>query len=246
MKVALVCIAKNEDHYIQEWITYHKKIGFDDIFIYQNDWRCDVNEENVYKFVLDGHNTQPKCYNIFIKEYKNEYDWAAFLDVDEFLVLKKHTNVKEFINDYILYPSIGINWVLFGNNNLEESVSDYSMIERFTKRQEKVNSHIKSIVNLKNTVIMNIHCPVNIHNVDCNHNKFFGPFNPKGDDGIAQINHYFCKTRREWIEKIGRGRPDTTNYQNSIREKRTVSDFDHWNFNEIEDYTALTFYKNNK
>ena len=29
MKVALVCIAKNEDNYIQEWINYNLKLGFD-------------------------------------------------------------------------------------------------------------------------------------------------------------------------------------------------------------------------
>ena len=41
MKVALVCIAKEEDNYIQEWIDYNKKLGFDDIIIYQN---IDVNK----------------------------------------------------------------------------------------------------------------------------------------------------------------------------------------------------------
>jgi hypothetical protein len=25
MKVALVCIAKDEDHYVQEWLSYHSK-----------------------------------------------------------------------------------------------------------------------------------------------------------------------------------------------------------------------------
>ena len=49
IKVALVCIAKNEDNYIQEWITYNKLIGFDDIFIYQND---------IYEY----HNEDPEDY----------------------------------------------------------------------------------------------------------------------------------------------------------------------------------------
>lgn len=33
-RAALVCIAKDEDDYIQEWIAYHKKLGFDDIYVY--------------------------------------------------------------------------------------------------------------------------------------------------------------------------------------------------------------------
>lgn len=39
MKTALVCIAKDEDHYIAEWIKYHTKLGFDEIFVYENSWR---------------------------------------------------------------------------------------------------------------------------------------------------------------------------------------------------------------
>jgi len=38
MTTALVCIAKNEDHYIEEWIAYHLKLGFDHIFIYAYNW----------------------------------------------------------------------------------------------------------------------------------------------------------------------------------------------------------------
>ena len=34
MKIALVCLAKNEDFYIDEWIKYHTKLGFDHIYIY--------------------------------------------------------------------------------------------------------------------------------------------------------------------------------------------------------------------
>jgi hypothetical protein len=70
MRVALVCIAKNEDPYIQEWIDYNKKLGFDDIFIYQNDWRWDGESENVHKFVIDGKSKQREAYNHFIKNYR--------------------------------------------------------------------------------------------------------------------------------------------------------------------------------
>ena len=38
MRTALVAIACNEDHYLREWFTYHHNIGFDDIYVYQNNW----------------------------------------------------------------------------------------------------------------------------------------------------------------------------------------------------------------
>ena len=38
MRTALVAIACNEDHYLREWFSYHHKIGFDDIYVYENNW----------------------------------------------------------------------------------------------------------------------------------------------------------------------------------------------------------------
>ena len=38
MKLALVAIAKDEDNYLREWLDYHFKIGFDEIYVYQNNW----------------------------------------------------------------------------------------------------------------------------------------------------------------------------------------------------------------
>ena len=237
MKVALVCIAKNEDNYIKEWINYHKKIGFDDIFIYQNDWRTDITESNVYKIEFDGVDKQRKAYNNFILEHKKTYDWAAFFDVDEFIVLKNHKNIKDFISDYINYPAIGINWVLFGNNNNLNLDGNYSVLERFTKRQKQVNQHIKSIVNLSFPVSMDVHNP-NCRIIDTNHNSFGGPYNKRGNDNIAQINHYFCKTKDEFIQKCNRGRADSPVF------KRTIKEYETLNFNEIDDFSALNFFKN--
>ena len=34
MKTALVCIAKDEDNYIDEWLKYHLKLGFSNIYVY--------------------------------------------------------------------------------------------------------------------------------------------------------------------------------------------------------------------
>ena len=146
MKIALVCIAKNEDDYIQEWVNYNKKLGFDDIFIYQNDWICQIDEPNLIKIEFNGLNQQTNAYNNFIQNYHNNYDWVAFFDVDEFLVLKKHNNIKEFIMDYDEYSSIGINWVLFGDNDLNSVDNNYEVLSRFTKRQSSINPHIKSII----------------------------------------------------------------------------------------------------
>ena len=89
---------------------------------------------------------------------------------------------------------------------------------------------------MNNGVIMSVHNPIEPNEiVDTIFNKFSGPFNPNGDDNIAQLNHYFVKTKKEFIQKIDRGRPDITI-------KRNISDFEPHNLNDIDDFSALNFY----
>jgi hypothetical protein len=236
MKIALMCIAKNEDNYIQEWVNYNKKLGFDKIFIYQNDWRCSIEDPKVIKLEFDGPNKQVLAYNHFIKNNLNNYDWVAFFDVDEFLVLKKHNNIKDFIQEYSDYNAIGINWYLFGDNGHEGVDDEYSVLKRFTKRQSSINPHIKSIIKLTSNVIMGVHNPnCSWTNTDKETNG--GPFNRPGNDNIAVIHHYFGKTKQEFLLKCERGRADTTT-------KRNLDDFDSHNFNEVEDLTAYNFMYN--
>jgi hypothetical protein len=240
IKVALVCIAKNEDNYIQEWVSYNKLIGFDDVFIYQNDWRCSIDDPNVIKIEFDGKARQIEAYNDFIQNRSEGYDWVAFFDVDEFLVLKTHDNIKDFINDYSEFDSIGINWRLFGDNGLT-NVDDgnYSLLGRFKMAQKGVNPNMKCITKLGNPGLrmVGMHGPDLINIVDTNKNVITGfnnQLNEGGDYEIAQINHYFCKTREEFNEKIARGRAPIAGFRN-------LTDFEAHNLNEIEDLSALIY-----
>jgi hypothetical protein len=239
MKVAMVCIAKQEDEYIEEWIKYNFKLGFDDIFVYQNNWRWPVEMDNVYKIEFDGKPMQVAAYNNFLQTYDGRYDWVAFFDVDEFLVLKKHENVKDFIKDYSEYSAIGINWVLFGDNGLSFD-GDYSVLSRFTKRQSGIDNHVKCIVRVDKNIDYSVHNPKYIPMVDTGFNTFTGPWNFNPKDDVAQLNHYFCKTWQEWQKKKSKGRVShSADDPNDILQEH---DFHRHNFNEIEDTTALNFY----
>jgi hypothetical protein len=237
MKIALVCIAKNEDNYIDEWIDYHLKLGFDDVVIYRNNWDYD-NDNNKVKIInYPGEVKQLSAYNDFITKNIGIYDWAAFFDVDEFLVLKKHSNVKEFISDYKSHDAIAINWVLFGSNGHESVVDEnYNILDRFTKRQKTIDIHIKNIVKLQKNIGFNSPHNTNKPWVSPEGKIGGGPFNKFGDDSIAQLNHYFCKSKTEFEQKILRGRSDTKSF-------RTMSEFSPHDINESEDLSALNFFR---
>jgi hypothetical protein len=236
MKVALTCIAKNEDKYIEEWIQYHLYLGFDRVFVYENDWTLNLDSPFVEKIQFNGGGRQSQAYNHFLSNYKNKYDWVAFFDVDEFLVLKMHDNIKQFLFHYREFDGVGINWYLFGDNNQPMPTDNYSVLDRFTKRSKKIDKHIKCIVKTNIDSKYNIHSPINSVIVDCKKNPIAGAFNTQGDDTIAQINHYFTKTKEEWKLKRERGRAPLINVM------RSDDDFGIHNKNEVEDLTALNFF----
>lgn len=239
MNIALVCIAKNEDNYIDEWINYNFKLGFDDIFIYANDWNYTSNRNNVYVTPVEGVPMQIASYNHFIQKYNNKYNWAAFFDVDEFLVLKKHNNIKDFLKDYEDCSAIGINWAIFGNNHHEKVIdNNYNVLSRFTKKSDEnfnKNEHVKSIVKLPTTTQQDIHCP-NGQWFNLQKQKRTGPYNKPVDWTIAQLNHYCTKSIEEMHSKIMRGRAD-------IAQKRNLEDLlVEANANQIEDLKAVEFF----
>jgi hypothetical protein len=241
MRVALVCIAKMEDFYIKEWVLYHKKLGFDDIIIYENDWICNLEHDFIKKIKYDGIARQISAYNDFIKKYKTKYDWVAFFDVDEFLVLKKHQNIKDFINEFNNPYGIGINWVFFGAcGRLTRSENSNSLIKQFTIRQKDVDKHIKTILNLQSDSIMvSPHYP-NVKIMNTAKNYFTGPFNENGTDDIAQLNHYHHKTFDDWKDRCVRSQADT-----GIPKKESDWIRTQYDFCDVEDLHILNFmYKN--
>ena len=251
-KIALVCIAKNEDYYLQEWINYHLKLGFDGVHIFQNNWRYPnkIESPNVFFHEYDGitefnndplwvRNIQARCYTEFAKNHHTQYEWAAFFDVDEFLVLNKHNSVQEFISNYDEVNCLIVNWAMFGNNNLTDfDPNNCSVIERFTKRQNGLHGQFKSICKLYPEMKHQIHW-TNTSWTDTNFNTGNSAFNYSGSYEIAQLNHYFTKTFSEFLHKVERGNA----CRNGVNGKRDVSDFYSNNFNDVEDLKALNFIK---
>lgn len=244
--VALVCFAREEDNYIEEWTKYHFKIGFDKIFIYEDQWQCKLNDPRIIKISSPCSKDPGRLigfYNNFIRSSLSySFDFAAFFDVDEFLVLKKHNNVKDFLKDYTDFQSIGIPWVYFGDNGLSGvENNNYSVIERFTKRRKRIGWDgglpVKQILKLNEEakrIGMSIHTPwCEWHSQNKTINSGAGLLVEEPAD-IAQLNHYYCKTKQEFLKK--KANPAVNDWPLGL------GYFDTFNFNEIEDLNAYNFY----
>lgn len=109
MKTAICCIAKCENNYLKEWVDYHLAIGFSHIFIYDNN---DLIGERIEPLFSNYNNVtvincygelsyQNKAYLSFYNSYGKQFDWIAFIDIDEFITFSDNSNIGN-INGSVL------------------------------------------------------------------------------------------------------------------------------------------------
>ena len=228
IKTAVCTISKNEDQYLLEWIEYYKSIGFDNIVFYDNNNEDNENQYKIIKPYIDNgfikyhdfknkHNCsqQHLAYVDCLRTYKDDFDWIAFFDVDEFLTLKEHTSIKHFLssnNNFNNYWNIALRWVIMDDNDLIYN-DKKPVLERFT-RETDFQPNMKSIVNTKNVDIDFIDEYFNLHymqmqnfNVICNiHGEICDRSISKREKSpVVYLKHFRFKTVEECVKKINNG-----------------------------------------
>ena len=124
--LVLVCMFREEDMYLKEWLDYYILQGVDHFYLYDNEnptstmkilkpyvenkyvtiinWpdsvTDEVNDKNKRKKWSDYNklSTQNLEFEHFTKNYKDRYRWVLKCDIDEFMYpSKKHKNVREVL-----------------------------------------------------------------------------------------------------------------------------------------------------
>ena len=207
---SICIIVKDEGPYIKEWLDYHKKIGFQHFYIYDNnnnpeDLKAIENRKDCTIIKFPGIAKQVSAYQHFATHFSHQTKWIAFIDGDEFIVPSKHNNINDFIAEYGHLKSIAINWKLFTSNN---HIKKPKGLVTANYTQSAFNNHVKLILNTK---LLRV-CKINhMHNVIMYAKTLDGKiieshFNEKDFNNIIRINHYFTKSKDEFAKKIERGR----------------------------------------
>ena len=246
-KTAIVAIAKMENNYLREWVEYHKSIGITHIFLYDNN---DLDGERfdsvINDYITDGYvevfdvrgkkgtvewrkgytSLQIEVYDECYQKHKNEYEWFAFIDIDEFIITVDN-NINTTLNNtrYCGYDAIKMCWKYYDDNNhVQVENNNYNCMTRFT--------HHNPINNLYNEMCkiflrggLDIHVNschgFQVENINfpksvkvCNargekqNNKFIVLDGYKSCYDFLWLNHYRCKTIEEYVTKCYRGWPD--------------------------------------
>ena len=163
MKVALCLIARLENKYIREYIEYYKNLGFDKIFIYDNNH---PNEERIIDELQDyvdcgfvditewsdfSLESQRTSYQDCYDRHKSEYDWISFFDADEYLVLNTFSDIHKFLSNEIFddYFLITVGSIHYDDNDIIINDSR-TRLDKYTRVSRKYNQKwVKSIIRCK-------------------------------------------------------------------------------------------------
>lgn len=246
-EVSVCCIIKDENEYLEEWISYHLRIGVEHFYLYDNGSAIPildtVRQLNLEKWVtvieFPGISRQMAAYKDALWKFGKDSKWMAFIDTDEFIVIKTpNPKIVPFLKHHQAYGGLGINWAMFGSNgHLLKSSAPQS--QKFTRRAQSgfhLNEHIKTIVQPKYVrTVRDPHSfkyPLGKFCVNENFEKITGPHSPVSAEKI-QLNHYYCRSREEFEIKIRRGRSDNVDITRSMAE----FDYADKHSNEVEDST---------
>ncbi len=162
--VSIGAIFRNEARFLEEWIEYHRLIGVEHFYLYNNlseDDYLAVLEPYVKTGIVElvdwpyastnqkeWNKIQCRAYSELIQKKKNETFWLALIDTDEFILPRSTKNLPSFLKLYEGVGGVGINWQLYGTSHVEYISKPQTLIGSLVNRaprDESRNQFYKTI-----------------------------------------------------------------------------------------------------
>lgn len=238
VRFLLITSIRDEGTSIWEWVAHHKKIGFTDIVVFQNDSTDGsiatlklLHKMGVIKYLNnpdEDRGWQMKAYRrIKRMPIYQEVDYAMALDGDEYLHIKTpEGTVQSLVAAVPDVDEIRINWKIFGSGGFLTQ-ENALVTSRFTMAEDP--EHIvdqivgqKTLFKARSFALPHIHRPrqplkenlteTNGSGLSCDAYTTVGwRSNDPAKRVHAQINHYVLRDAESFMLKAVKGRPGYPN-----------------------------------
>ena len=252
-KLAVVSILKNEARYIKEWLDYHRLVGVDHFYLYDNESSDNVfeilepyiNQGIVSYDFIAGRGKQLEVYNAALLKHRDDSELLAFIDIDEFMVplSAPYDLYKQFSEILAIDKNaagVSVNWRMFGSSGFDRKPSTGCVIDNFLWRAKDDglgNNCVKAVVKPNFCESFpNPHYPKLIPGKYMISEKGTPVKEWQNIDltlNKVRINHYFTKSKEEWTERRSLGAAD------SGKLNRTIEDFYLYDNNDMYDDKIL-------
>lgn len=257
MSLSICAVFKNEAPYLREWIEFHRIVGVERFYLYENgssdEWQSVIKSyirEGIVRLVdwstgpgqLRGSKWLVGAYQHFIEHYAGRNDWVAFIDCDEFLFSPCESDVSNLLGQrpFCEYGALGVNWMCFGSGKQNHFHSD-PVIQRFalrSKDEDRINGHIKTILRMDCAAgaTNSPHCFDVRGGTRGESGEFVdGSFRFPPTHKWLRINHYVTKSKEEW------DRRHTAGLRVDITRENEKGYFDDYQSTEVRDTEILKY-----
>lgn len=163
-----ICVAAKDQHAdINEWVVHHEKLGAGRIYVYDDNSDPPMRDEleshiqsGLVKYHFIEHDVHTRLehpqiwvYTNCIQQYRALHQFMAFIDVDEFLILRDPSlpSLPAMLHEYEAYGGLVVNWVLFGSSGHVHRPKGGTLAS-YTKclpPSHSMSLHVKTIANMK-------------------------------------------------------------------------------------------------
>ncbi len=225
-RVSVCAIFKDEAEFLKEWLEYHLMVGVEHFYLYNN------NSEDEYQKILQPYidknlvtlvdwkplQAQMAAYRNAIEQFSGETRWMGFIDIDEFIVPLKGSNIYDVLRPFNQKAgAVLVYWKFFGTSSIERRDLDKLITEQFTASYPKYMDIGKCFYNTAFPFGGNIENRNNVlhHVLWCKwKNHWIPPVNVQGhlsfmnynkldsNDLSIQLNHYKTKAKADYIHNM--------------------------------------------
>jgi len=237
--VAICSIFKNEAPFIREWIAYHSSLGVSHFVLYDNEsddggalnighlkdqvtiipWPTKTREERHVSPQFDA-------YEHFIREYGSMFEWAAFIDLDEYITPVSNGSLPDLLATFEDVSLLLVNWLNYGpwgDKFLHEVRPTGLIMEEYTfsfPKSEIIHRHVKSIARMRDvTGVKDCHV-IATSGRACNalgEAISNDAVQPSACHEVLYLSHFYTRSREDFQTKVSRGRADRFNVVDDAR-----------------------------
>lgn len=165
--VALVAIFQDESRFLKEWIEFHKLVGVQHFYLYNNN-STDNYQEVLSEYVKSGlvdliewpsennswknfcYKIQPGAYWDAVQRALGVARWLVIIDTDEFLFPVQEWTISSCLKRHFKSAvGVYVNWQLYGTSGVYAVAENELMIEKLVMKAPTNyprNSNCKTIV----------------------------------------------------------------------------------------------------
>ena len=227
--LAAVAIARDEGTYLAEWLEFHRLIGCEHMYLYDNG-SVDNTADALRPYVDSGFVTwipwvrfernthvQKQAYAHALCTFGPQWRWMAFLDIDEFLFPVEEASLQSILPAYEDLPAIATHWHTFGTSGHKRRPAGL-VIENYTHRARIPSSadskgkltRWKSVVDPTRVRAIDVHLFTLDHHVAGAYDESRRWITKEHGRAtttsrVLRLNHYFTRSEEDYSAKLAKG-----------------------------------------